>query len=642
MLSFFSVTRRNPHQLLKPCRSSSTLPLLPDTADASSSTTPSVSTVRDHLRDVRFNDLKDSLSRSGNPTRVWSYYTSLLNFLGYEKLPLEIHQQVLRQCTPPTSQLRTSAARRLVMGNSPTNPHIHEGRFQTIIRTMRSFDMKPTLDDYNFILEQFAAVGHHTGAMHVYKELRRVGLLPRTKTFGLCLQAIAHRLTLPVEKGDRPLLVQQTRKMLSELHADMQTHNIPFTSVNLDLTIRILKETLDREGFESLMRWAYGIDLSNPDRPPLEHMGLSTAGSGIATQSIPVPPQPFSTPALNTTIDMLGILGDVSKLIQAFEVLTQPLPKASQHQFTSFDDDDDFGVADGFVAPEFTPPHASPNTTTYNMLLRHLCRGGHATLARHYILEAIHLDRQTDSNLRFAVMQKPIDQILAPHFAINCGTLLSAFGLSNRDKNARLMRWLASKIPSIIRRKKGSVAFFNRVRDRLISKNKPLGPSQKSLQTVRSRSAQWDRGSVLDLNVDAPPETSLPPVKYLDLNFHIQVLERDLAEISQFNRRVLDVLGRTTQRIKERLGRRVWSGKDIYLQTSSSRLMMTRKHWQSIVHFKPRLPNTVLPHVPPYYARDPVDRRGLSTTSAHVGRTRKSRLWPSPPALQSHLQPEVR
>jgi hypothetical protein len=446
-------------------------------------------------------------------------------------------------------------------------------------------------------------------------------------------------------------LVEQSRKLLVKLTAEMQKFNIPFTAVNVDLTMRILKEIVDMEGLESLMRWAYGIDLSNPDCTPLEYMGLNTTGPslGAPEQSRPrLPsPLPFSTTALNTTIDMLGRLGDVSKLVQTFEVLTVPLPNANQHQFASFDDDDDFGTADGFIAPKFTPPHAVPNTTTYNMLLRHLCQYGHADLARHYLLQAIHLERLDDHNLRIAVMSKPIEQVLAPRFALNRLTLLSVFGVGNRDKKAGLMRWLASKLPRIIRKKKSSLNFFIRVRDERLSKNKYIGHSRESSEP-RSLSPRKDTGSVhtlFDVDVNTPSEVpTLSRVKYFDFNVHIQVLERDLKEITEFDRRVVDVLGRTTQRIKERLGRRIWLKKDIYLGTRYSRRPVSRPHWEKIVNFKPRRLDKVLPRLPPYFARDPVDRRGFST-SANIARTLRissMQPLPSPPGLPSDLQPEVR
>lgn len=621
------VTRRASRRLVT-SRHSSTLTLSADVAN----TTPSPS--RDTLYQSSLSDLRDSLARAGSPSRVWAYYTNLLNFAGYERLPLEVHQEVLRRCTASSAELRVSAARRILVGNKPTDPHIHEGRFQSIIRNMRFTGLRPTLEDYHFILEQFAAVGHHVGAMHVYKELTHLDIVPRTKTFGLCLQAIAHRLDLPSAPKNRPRRVIQTRQMLADLMQDMRRYNIPFTSVNLDLTIRILKETLDAEGFTSLMKWGYGIDLSNPDCPPVEYLGVGTVSAdlGVSDQSLPsMPvPQPFSTAALNTTIDMLGRLGDVSKLVQAFEVLTQPLPQAaSQHRFASFDDEDDFGVSVN-SNPIFTPPHATPNTTTYNILIRHICRFDHPVFARHYLLQAIWLDRQTDHALRAEVRSKPLADILAPHFSVNRGTFLSVFGHSNRDKNLGLMRWVLTKLPKFIQKKQADLQFYTNYRDDLelqeqefldrISEVPAEEPSLEASPTPGaapigelprvqasaflpistlpgilrgvplSQRARWTKvGSVFNVDLDSKMP-SPPQPKYLDIDLHVEILERNVRELTELLDHVENIFGRTSQRVKERLGRRVWSGKDIYLLTDvDKRRKISRDRWRRIVHFKPRL-----------------------------------------------------
>lgn len=672
-----SVARRKIRQpSLPPHRRSSTHALTPEFAEStptypSSSSSPSpsqnpsvheASTSRplDGFRERRLLELHDSLARGGNPSRVWSYYTGLLNLLNHEKLPLELHQAVLRQCTPTSAQLRYAAARRLMAGNRPSAPHLYEGRFQTIIRNIRSNNEIPTLEDYNFILEQFAAVGHHVGAMHVYKELTHLGIQPRTKTFGLCFQAIAHRLTLPLNKINRPRRTDQTRKMISDLMHDMQRYGIPFTSVNLDLAIRILKETSDMEGFESLMRWGYGIDLSNPDRLPLEYLGT---GSVLEGENSPMPglpnPQPFSTAALNTTIDTLGRMGDVSKLVQAFEVLTQPMPQATEHAFSSFDDDEELGVSvNSESTPTFKPPYAKPNTTTYNTLLRHLAKAGHSVFARHYLLQAMWLDRQTDKALRNALHWHPPHEVMAPHFGINRGTLMPVFGETNRDKNLGLMRWLASKLPKILRRKRADLNYYTNLREKLQDRerrrNQQTGPSpvpassdapatnptdiassstasppaepvastsspappprtrqpeassrpsasssMSSLWPSRlSQRLRWYNPNVGSaFNVDVSDESlPSPPVdprkKTFDFDLHLRILQRDLEEITTFSTHLEQVLGRTTQRVKERLGRRVWSGKDIYLITDGDRRgRVPRDRWRQIVKFKPRTGN---------------------------------------------------
>ncbi|KAF8640152.1 hypothetical protein AX17_001388 [Amanita inopinata Kibby_2008] len=625
----------------------------PDVIDFASTSSSNASETVDAVRKQKLHDLRYSLSIIGNPSRVWSHYTNLLNYLGHEELPLEIHQQVLRKCTPSSAELRFAAARRLIVGNRPVTPHIHEGRFQTVVRAIRAMGAAPDLEDYHFILEQFAAVGHHVGVMHVYRELLFLGLEPKPKTFGLCFQAIAHRLTLPVLEVNHARLISQTKKMTADLLSDMQKYHVPFTSVNLDLCVRIMKETLDREGFDSLMKWGYGIDLSNPDRAPLEYMDIGDGDRKVklGQQNIDIPtlpaPLPFSTAALNTTIDMLGRFGGVSKLVQAFEVLTQPLPQASQHFFSSFDDDD-FGVSVP-ASPPFTPPYAKPNTTTFSMLIRHLCRAGHAILARHYLLQVMDLDKLSKVNLRAAVTSKSLDKVTAPRIAINRGTLLPVFGTSNRDKNVGLMRWLNTKLPRIIRKKRAELIYFNEFHERLIHAKEqrdnqeflhstntdtssmnnrtppassdvpkmntkvdvsvPDNPSKASaflpsnlLRRIRpqnlSSRVRWDPakvGSAFDVDINQEPATSSSPQsaspshdKPFSLGLHIQILERDLREIEELASRVEDVLGRTIQRVKERLGRRIWAGRDIYLRTEDRRLKVSRTQWTAMANFQPR------------------------------------------------------
>ncbi|KAF8665613.1 hypothetical protein AX16_000069 [Volvariella volvacea WC 439] len=594
-------------------------------------------------QDRQLDDLKESLSRVASPSRVWTHYTSLLSVLGHEKLPLELHQEVLRKCTSPSSILRASAARRVVANGRLARSHIHESRFQTIIRNIRAMGVKPHLDDYHFILQQFAAVGHDTGALSVYQELLVLGLKPRTRTFGLCLQAIAHRLSLPIPQAERSKHISETQRAMSGLITDMQKHDIPLTSVNLDLIVRILKETSDFKGFESLIKWGYGIDLSNPDCPPLEFYGEDLPAPGLVDANPPSlrKPLPFSTAALNTVIDCLGRFGNISKMIQAFEVLTQPLPQAAQHKFNSFDDDEDFGVFDSTIPRRYNPPHAKPNTTTYNILLRHLAQAGHAILLRHYLLQAIWLDKRTDRLLRNAIYNRSIYRVEAPHFSINRGTVMPVLGLSNRDKNLGLTRWLYSKIPGILKRKRGALENFLHLRDKLEARgllgSGPRPPSEAATRPVPTQevhnpeesgspsssptsysvteephaqstsfapslfshlpslarrvqihTSPIDSPLAVDIDNEDPPP-SPPPPKMFDVNLHISILERDLEEFEELASRLETVLGRTTQRVKERLGRRVWAGKDIYVQDLDRRTTVSKKYWSDIVGYRPRL-----------------------------------------------------
>jgi hypothetical protein len=349
--------------------------------------------------------------------------------------------------------------------------------------------------------------------------------------------------------------------------------------------MRILKETLDYEGFDCLMKWGYGIDLSNPDRVPLEYLGIGQRKTTADIPDIGLPalpyPLPFSTAALNTTIDMLGRFGDVSRLVQAFEVLTQPLPQASQH--FSFDDDD-FGVP--VTPPSFSLPYAEPNTTTFSMLIRHLCQKGHATLARHYILQLIDLDKKSKHFLRVTLRSKAWDRLTAPRVAANRGSFIAVFHESNRDKNVGLMRWLNAKLPKIVRKKQAELKYFARLRR--------IPRHQQEILNVNrdQESSPLTPESSLE-HVPSPPLASFSSTptnerKPFDINLHIQILERDWRELEDLRHRVDDIFGRTIQRVKERLGRRVWGGKDLYLRSVGGRVKISRGKWADIANFRPR------------------------------------------------------
>ncbi|CCM02845.1 uncharacterized protein FIBRA_04957 [Fibroporia radiculosa] len=638
------------------------------------------------------------------PNRVWGSYLDLLTFLEPTSVPLEVHQAVLRYCTPPAADLRLKVARSMNWDPMRQGPHLHETRFQAVIRNIRSSGCCPTLEDYHFVLEQFAAVGHHLGAMQVLNEMSRVGLQKTPKTYGLCLQALCHRLTLPCWDVLRPQVVSDVTRLSVKLLREMEALHIPFTSLNVDLAIRIMKETLDLDGFAKLMKGAYGIDLSYPDRPPLELWDKATGRSKsiiFADGSTAPDPMPFSTAALNTAIDMLGRLGEVSKLVQTFEVLTTPLPPQSQNAAATFDEDEDdeFGYSNPRVAP-YPVPSAEPNTSSYHMLLKWISRAGNASLARHYLLQAINLDKRVNRQLRRDCLTKPREELIQPTFGVNRSMLVAVFGLSNRDKNLELMRWVRGRIAQVAHWKENNLQFYKAVRDRWsaeesgdgseesldrslsdpesepqasnpasippisdpspydsqtlgIASTSPEGtfpspehsalhaasaslgatppapdphagePAPASLTTehlstdtvVNAESADptvspaafstffspstaseeavnktinVPRMPYFDVDLDAhDPAPSFRP-KPLDMDVHIEILEREVRALQQLRAHVVDIVGRTTQRVKERLGRRVWAGKDVYLRDKGTRIFIARDEWRRKVNFSPR------------------------------------------------------
>jgi len=535
-------------------------------------------------------ELLEAVQTHHSPHHIWAHYTNLVSLLGNRQLPVEIHQQVLRRCSPPKEYIRSWIVKKMAAkGNnvkikSPT----FEPRFRILMTNIRNLGVQPSLDDYNYVLQQLAASAHYKGASNVYEEMKRVGHVPDQTTYAACLQAMAYRLSLPIHPKTKPDLVARMQRLFKGYMADMRQFKVPMSAASLDFSLRILKGTLDTEGFESIMRSGYGIDLSNPDRVALEYEDPTSKTQNIDLLPAPFP---FTTTVLNTTIDMLGILGNVTKMVQTFEVLTQPLPQANQHFFNSFesDEDDDYGVSiDVPSSSRVPPPSAVPNTTTYCILLRHLCALGHATFARHYINQALRLDHEASWALKRAVEYNvnrnlPLDTVSSPRFTMNRNMFLTVMGETNKDKNLGLMKWLSTKIYRIIKRQKGSLERYQKLREQLLEAQVDLPPPPPPPRRPRVIPALD-----VDLQNHTTPEVETPKVKPFNLNLHIDILQRNVSELERFQSRLEFLVGRTSQRVKERLGRRVWQSRDIYLATEGERKVVSKEQWREMVNFRPR------------------------------------------------------
>jgi hypothetical protein len=628
------------------------------TFDVSASTTTSEPSPTDLLIAAKTRDLLNSLERGdANPSRPWAHYLDLLNYMGFERLPLEVHQLMLRKCVPPTSVIRAASTRERRARYYPHAPHAYENRFQIVMKNIRSAGWQAELDDYHFILEQFAAVGHYVGSTRVLQEMAFVGIEPHKKTYGLCLQALAHRLSLPCSEERRPTLIEETTKTARDLLRDMRARKIPLTSVNMDLAIRILRETVDEKGFDDLIKYSYGIDLAYPDRLPLEVIEQQVASKAKVPEARDPPLyslQPLSTSGLNVIVDMLGRTRRISKMAQAFEVLSQPLPPSSRSPSFLFDEDED----DYSINPPSSPtlPFASPNTVTFQYLIEHASRADHVVFARHYLVHAMYLDRDEDRRLKRDLCVSPIDQIVAPLLAVNRSMFLSVFGLSNRKKHGGLMWWTLRMIKRTLRRKHKDLFWYRYKRsiryaqgmalggdvsgagsdsERIAEPTKmlpitthaaqessssgvdlsqeasgPTSPGSPPLQTpafppgddsiaastsasnltpptasIAQPSRLKSKTDIFDLDLDPDRSHSTRPPRIFDIDTHISFLQRDVKQLEQLRLDVEAVFGRTTHRIKERLGRRVWSGKDVWLADGRTRVPVTKQFWKKTVNF---------------------------------------------------------
>ncbi|EPQ59559.1 hypothetical protein GLOTRDRAFT_114226 [Gloeophyllum trabeum ATCC 11539] len=434
----------------------------------------------------------------------------------------------------------------------------------------------PRLDDYHFILEQFAAVGHYIGTRNVLKEMIREGFEPTQKTIGLCLQSIAYRLSLPCKRRHRKRLVRWTRLVLDEVLQEMWTRKIPFTSVNMDLALRVLREKTDVEGFEQLLRVSYGLDLANPDKLALEHVNKAEPTALLA----------FSTATLNTTIDTLGRFAPVSKLVTAFEVITNP-PVASNPPFALEDDDDDFGVPPD---PQATlrPPYAEPNTKTYTLLLHHLSAQHQTTFVRHYLIQAMQAEFQMDRRIRGLIEAGvPLEKIPSHNMAVNRDMLQSVFNHAVARDKGTLMEFVARATKRALRRKRVYLEYYQGLLEKL-SADQPIAAeavpddedviqdsaSSSSLSSEETSQPAYKPtyqdaviSRIFDVDLDAPPNSQAKPRSHLDIPTHIRILWRDIREISEFSVRVEYKHEKWLNALKRDVARRAAQGKSVYLRS---------------------------------------------------------------------------
>ncbi|KAF8505520.1 hypothetical protein F5888DRAFT_445219 [Russula emetica] len=622
--------------------STATLSFDPSTYAPASSHPPSPT---DSLVAAKARDLLSSLERGdSNSSRPWSHYVDLLNYMGLERLPLEVHQLVLRKCVPPARVLRAASKRERRTRHHPHAPHIYENRLQTVMKNIRSAGWQADLDDYHFVLEQFAAVGHYIGSRGVLQEMAFAGVQPSAKTYRLCLQALAFRLSLPCSEERRPILIEETTKMAREVTRDMRSRDLPLEAVDTDLAIRIFRETVDEKGFAELLKFSYGIDLAYPDRLPLEVVERPST-SKVETSEELDPPlhrlQPLSTPALNVIIDMLGRSGRISKMVQAFEVLTQPLPKSYQSPPSLFDEDeDDFSFNPPSVPEPIYPlPSAPPNSTTFQLLIKHASIAGHAVFARHYLVYALRTDRAEDRRIKRGLSTVPVDEIAPPRLAVNRNMFLPVFGLSNRERRIELMSWTLRMIRRTLRRKRKDLFWYTFRRatqygqemspgvvdippstdtssegdvfrgvsestssasslletsvvsparistaaSTISTSNPNSPPAPLAAPSAAHPSHRESRISILDLDLDSDRSTPLPRIFNIDA--HIYHLQRDIQQLELLDSIVVTALGRIIDRIKERLGRRVWSGKNVWLADERTRVPVTKEFWKKAVNF---------------------------------------------------------
>ncbi|KAL1706670.1 hypothetical protein EV121DRAFT_256976 [Schizophyllum commune] len=574
-----------------------------DDASASSSSSAAPST-GDSFFDTKMAELNDAISKQRS-SAVWLHYANLIDTRSGGGVPLDVHRAVLRACAPPPAALRAWSARRQAAepGASSRPTSHYESRFRAVLRNIRAAGAVPQLDDYHVVLAQFAAVGNDVGALAVYRELLSHRLDPSSRTYGLVLQAVAHGLTLPEPPENRASRLQRAREIQSTLLADMQTRGQRLRTVNFDLMLRVLKEVEDIPAFARLLRWGYGIDLDNPDHLAPEYQQPTPEELADKTR---LAPHRFSTALLNTTVDLLGRAGDISRMIAAFEVLTRPLPaQAPQFYSSTFDEEDDFGPDDPRSQSPPSPrvPCARANTTTYTLLVRHAARAKKTHLVRHYAQEALTIDVAYMHLLKSRLGRGHVpSEFRAPRVSATRDLLYAALGLANKNKDTALARWVQAAMARAIRSKKRTLAWFEDFREKVqeerwqarearVAKEKEEQKIRRAEKEAMMRAkAAKGNGSASTSTAPSPiharsTNSNFNPDKRLDLDVQIELLGRDIEELRAAHEDVSKALARIRTRVLERGGRRVWAGQDVFVRDAGKRTVVSKEKWASTVKF---------------------------------------------------------
>ncbi|KZW03884.1 hypothetical protein EXIGLDRAFT_715930 [Exidia glandulosa HHB12029] len=589
----------------------------------------------DQWRRQKSRQLLSSLSDPATPaSRVWSFYKDFFTLGEPGDLSLHTHQQVLRRCVAPTHAVRQGAAARMREAHGRDAKHLYETRLQRVISMIRAAGMQPTLADYNFVLEQFAAAGYQTGASKVFQEMIQAGLEPSGRSYGLVLQAVAHRLELPCAYRFREQVEREASQIVDMVLNDMDARGIAAQSVHVDLCLRITRTTGSKDSFLQLLRQAYGIDLENPDRHPLTAADTALPSLGDM-EAAPAPElQPFSVHVLNTVVNFLGSKDSVSQMILAFEVLTNPLPTRRPSSSSFADDDDDahafYDLSDPSHSSPRPMPSAPPNTTTFIFLIKHLARLQKQSLIRHYLLEAIQQERAADKRLKDDLETKPLEEATVPKVHVRKSLLEPALGLGNRTRRIPFLMWLWRETKWLLVEKRVRMNYFSRLQSETaaleevsattIAELRETADVDEALSTALSHPTDspateasppggvedvelWKPSSSvqhtvpffsrapppqsIDLNLDAPSPRFTPrPTRPFLLPVHVALLQKDYKEIQDLLSRIRRAVWRLTARRKEWLGRRVWAGKSIYLTSEGERTVVSREKWVEIANFR--------------------------------------------------------
>jgi len=114
----------------------------------------------------------------------------------------------------------------------------------------------------------------------------------------------------------------------------------------------------------------------------------------------------------------------------------------------------------------------------------------------------------------------------------------------------------------------------------------PLPTPSSAASSAEPSNYRETGSSVLDLDFDSDRSRSTTSVpRIFNIDAHIDHLRRDVQQLEKLAADAEVTFERTVHRIKERLGRRVWGGKDVWFTDERKRVPVTKEAWRKTVNF---------------------------------------------------------
>jgi hypothetical protein len=359
---------------------------------------------------TRPNDLKDLMHRTDVPhyDQVWTTLMSLTKETR-NQLPVPLLKRVLRQVAPPIAVVQQALVAKRNATNSTESEissvteYPWEPRLQLVASILRFIEerdrtssegmLKPeeraiVMDDYLFVLRQFALTGHLAGSERVFKEMKDTGIPLPVYIHDTRLMVLTKWLTIRKSIYQRfikhqaeqekphvfgvgqtalstsmPFFPPDAVELFKQILVSMREDQVVYRQLTYDLLFRIAKETKNDKAADKILKLAYNVDLAYPDNGldalrtrMREGMGEDptggnwellddeTDGGAIAVER----PQQvrrsgldegvqeghgrvrWNKHALNTLVRRFAERGDLKGMLQAFEVFGQSPQEAEQ------------------------------------------------------------------------------------------------------------------------------------------------------------------------------------------------------------------------------------------------------------------------------------------------------------------------